>query len=157
MHRSVERNLISIAAAGLIGAWVLAGGLLNSVNADSTEDLKALQGTWTAQKAELGGRVLSEAELGIVTLTIENDTYAVSVDGKPDKGTCQVEGSKGSGKMTITGGKDGPNAGKTFLAIYELNGDTLRICYDLSGKMTPTGFATQKGTPLYLVTYKRQQ
>jgi hypothetical protein len=42
------------------------------------------------------------------------------------------------------------------LAIYELDGDMLRICYDLSGKKHPETFATQKGTPLYLVVYKRK-
>src|SRR4051794_40819519 len=35
--------------------------------------------------------------------------------------------------MDITG-TSGPNKGKTILAIYEQKGDTLRICYDLSGK-----------------------
>jgi hypothetical protein len=44
--------------------------------------------------------------------------------------------------------------GKTFLAIYELNGDTLRICYDLTGKVRLTEFKTRKGEPLFLATYK---
>ena len=41
--------------------------------------------------------------------------------------------------MTITG-TEGPNHGRTFPAIYELKGDTLRICYDLSGAKRPTEF-----------------
>ena len=42
-------------------------------------------------------------------------------------------------------------------AIYELNGDTLRICYDLSGSKRPTEFKTAAGTKLYLVTYNRKK
>jgi uncharacterized protein (TIGR03067 family) len=58
--------------------------------------------------------------------------------------------------MTITG-TDGPNKGKTFLAIYERDGDTLKVCYDLSGKAHPTEFKTAQGTQLFLVTYKREK
>ena len=56
--------------------------------------------------------------------------------------------------MTITG-TEGPNHGKTFPAIYEIKGDTLRICYDLSGVKRPTEFKSVPGTRLYLVTYSR--
>ena len=45
--------------------------------------------------------------------------------------------------------------GKTFTAIYELNGDTLRICYDLSGAKRPAEFKSAPATRLYLVTYQR--
>ena len=50
---------------------------------------------------------------------------------------------------------EGPNKGKTFLAIYELDGDTLKVCYDLTGKSRPTEFKTQKGVLHFLVTYQR--
>ncbi len=120
--------------------------------ARGADDAKALQGTWTAVKTELAGEVMNWT----VTLTIEGDKYTVVANGKPDQGTCKIDASAKPGKMTITGGEGGPNAGKTFLAIYELEGDTLQICYDLSGKKHPESFATQKGTPLYLVTYKRK-
>ena len=56
--------------------------------------------------------------------------------------------------MDITG-TDGPNKGKTLLAIYEQEGDTLRVCYDLSGQGRPTELRTNEGTPLFLVTYQR--
>lgn len=58
--------------------------------------------------------------------------------------------------MDVTG-TDGPNKGKTIPAIYELDGDTLRICYDLSGKECPKEFKTEKNTKLYLVTYKKDK
>jgi uncharacterized protein (TIGR03067 family) len=58
--------------------------------------------------------------------------------------------------MDIEGTK-GPNKGKTILAIYELKDDTLRICYDLSGKKHPKEFKTKEGTQLFLVEYKREK
>jgi uncharacterized protein (TIGR03067 family) len=56
--------------------------------------------------------------------------------------------------MEITG-TAGPNKGKTFSAIYELQGDTLKICYDLTGKARPTEFKSKAGTQLFLATYKK--
>ena len=37
----------------------------------------------------------------------------------------------------------------------DLSGDTLRVCYDLTGKARPTEFKTKKGELLFLATYKR--
>jgi hypothetical protein len=37
------------------------------------------------------------------------------------------------------------------------DGDTLKICYDLSGKGRPTEFKTTEGAQLFLVTYKREK
>ena len=57
--------------------------------------------------------------------------------------------------MTLKG-TEGPNKGKTYFCIFELDGDTLRVCYDLTGKNRPAEFKTAKDTLLYLVTYKRK-
>ena len=78
-----------------------------------------------------------------------------SSETAPDRGTYTLDSDAKPKGMTITG-TEGPNRGKTFPAIYELNGDTLRICYDLSGAKRPTEFKTSAGTKLYLVTYNRQ-
>jgi hypothetical protein len=51
-------------------------------------------------------------------------------------------------------GTEGPNKGKTFPAIYELEGDTLRICYALEGTKRPTEFKVT-GEKVLLVTYKK--
>jgi uncharacterized protein (TIGR03067 family) len=87
---------------------------------------------------------------------IEGDKYTVTVGQAVDRGTVKLMPSATPRAMDITG-TDGPNKGKTFLAIYERKGDTLRICYDLSGKKRPTEFKTAAGTQLFLVEYKRQK
>jgi uncharacterized protein (TIGR03067 family) len=58
--------------------------------------------------------------------------------------------------MDVKGTK-GPNKGKTFPAIYEVKGDTLRVCYDLDGKERPREFKTEKGKKYFLVTYERDK
>jgi uncharacterized protein (TIGR03067 family) len=144
------RRLVSSSMWLMIGVLLARGA--SATAACGADDAKGLQGTWIAVKTELAGEPVNWT----VTLTIEDDKYTILANGKPDKGTCKIDAAARPGKMTITGGEGGPNAGKTFLAIYELDGDMLRICYDLSGQKHPETFATQKGTPLYLVTYKRK-
>jgi uncharacterized protein (TIGR03067 family) len=56
--------------------------------------------------------------------------------------------------MDITS-TDGPNKGKTLLAIYKLEGDKLIVCYDLAGKKRPSDFKTEPKSLLFLATYQK--
>ena len=122
----------------------------------ATDDQKALQGDWIPVKAELAGQPMPEAVLKTISLKLIKNEYEVLVAGKPDKGTWTIDPAAKPKSMKIIGVK-GPNEGKTFPAIYELTADTLRVCYDLSGKKRPTEFKTKADTKLYLVTYKRKK
>src|SRR5262245_5825844 len=124
--------------------------------ANPADDTKEVQGSWTPIKADLGGQPMPEAVLKSISLKLDGGKYEVSVGGASDKGTYALDTTSKLKGMTITG-TEGPNIGKTFLAIYELEGDTLRICYDLSGSKRPTEFKSTSGTRLYLVTYTRQK
>jgi uncharacterized protein (TIGR03067 family) len=99
---------------------------------------------------------MPDAVLKSISLKLDNGKYEVFVGDKPDKGTYTLDSASKAKGMTITG-TEGPNKGKTFPAIYELKGDTLRICYDLSGAKRPTEFKSIAGTRLYLVTYNRKK
>jgi uncharacterized protein (TIGR03067 family) len=122
----------------------------------SADDVKALQGTWVPIKAELAGQAMPDVVLKSITLKIDKKEYEVTVTGEAtDKGTVTLDTASKPKGMTVVGVK-GPNEGKTFPAIYELKGGTLRVCYDLSGAKRPTEFKSTAGTKLYLVTYKRK-
>jgi uncharacterized protein (TIGR03067 family) len=124
---------------------------------DESGDAKALQGVWIPVKAEIGGQSVPEAVLKAITLKLSKGEYEVTVTGepKPDKGTWTLDSIAKPKGMKITS-VQGPNAGKTFPAIYELRADTLQVCYDLSGAKRPGEFKTRAGTQLYLVTYSRK-
>lgn len=117
-------------------------------------DAKTIEGAWVPSKAELAGQPLPQAVLKTISLNLDGGKYDVSVAGEPDKGTYTLNSSTKPKSMVITG-TEGPNKGKTFPAIYELEGEVLRVCYDLSGKQRPAEFKTLAGTQLYLVTYHR--
>ena len=129
---------------------------LSACAAGSPDDAKAVQGNWKPVKAELGGEPMTDAVLKSISLKLDNGKYEVFVGGEADRGTYTLDSAAKPKGMTITG-TEGPNHGKTFPAIYELTGNTLRICYDLSGANRPTAFKTSAGTKLYLVTYNRNK
>ena len=123
---------------------------------DPVNDAKAVQGSWKPVTAELGGEAMPEAVVKSISLKLDNGKYEVFVGDRPDRGTYTIDAASKPKSMTITG-TEWPNHGKTFPAIYELKGDTLRICYDLSGAKRPTEFKSLAGTKLYLVTYNRKK
>jgi len=125
--------------------------------AATPDDTQALQGLWLPVKAELAGQPFPDAILKTISLRLfDRGKYEVMAAGKPDRGTCVLDSTAKPKGMIITG-TDGVNARKTYPAIYEIDGDVLRICYDLSGAKRPTEFTTTPGTQLYLVTYNRKK
>jgi len=119
-------------------------------------DTKAIEGSWTPIKAELGGQPLPDAVLKTISLKLADGKYEAMGGGHPDYGTYSLDAAMKPKGMIVTG-TNGPNQGKTFPCIYEINGDRLRICYDLSGTKRPTEFKSVAGTQLYLVTYGRKK
>jgi len=119
-------------------------------------DARAIQGSWIPVKAELSGQPMAEAVLKSISMKLTDGKYEVLVGGHPDNGTYSLDPKSKPKSLTVVG-TEGPNSGKTFPSIYEIKGDRLRICYDLSGMKRPEEFRSVAGTKLYLVTYNRQK
>src|SRR5213594_3485111 len=86
---------------------------------ESKKDSKKIQGTWLPSEAELNGRKMSDETLKTMKLVVKDDKYTVTVGEGKDEGTVQIDSTKTPKTMDITG-TEGPNKGKTILAIYEL-------------------------------------
>ena len=120
------------------------------------DDAESIDGTWLPSAAELGGEKFPDEVRKAMKLVVADGKYTVTVGKVLDRGTITLDPSKKPKALDIAG-TEGPNKGKTILAIYEKTDDTLRICYDLSGKARPTKFETMKDTQLFLVTYAREK
>lgn len=123
---------------------------------DAGNDLKKLAGSWLPTEAELAGKAFPEKILKSMKLTLSDGKYTVAVGEQLDQGNVKIDHTAKPKSMDIVG-TEGPNKGKTLLAIYELDGDKLRICYDLAGKKRPTEFKTEPETRQFLVTYQREK
>lgn len=120
------------------------------------KDDDSIQGVWLPAAAELAGKPFPDEVRKTIKLEIKDGKYTVTVGKALDQGTIKLNPTAKPKELDITG-TDGPNKGRTILGIYEREGDTLRICYDLSGKGRPTEFKSTEGSQLFLVTYKQNK
>ena len=119
----------------------------------AAKEAKMLKGAWQLTEGAVGGKAFPPEVTKGIKLELSPGKYVVTAESK-DEGTVKCLPNTSPSAMEITG-TAGPNKGKTFPAIYELKGDTLTVCYDLSGKVRPTEFASKTGTILFLAKYKR--
>lgn len=140
---------------GKLFLWLSIGLLaLLPVNFQQANDeVKTIEGTWILMTAELNGRKMPDQGFKDTELVLTDGRYTYQNDHGAYK-LVASDDTKVPKAMDITG-TEGPNKGKTFLAIYELKGETLRICYDLAGKTRPSEFATKAGTMQFLAVYKK--
>src|SRR6266571_2105623 len=86
----------------------------------------------------------------------EGSKYQTKVKGKDESGTFKFDAAKTPKTMDIMVG-DGPNKDKTLLTIYDLTGDTLKVCYSLDGKTRPDKFESTGENKYLLIVYKRKK
>jgi uncharacterized protein (TIGR03067 family) len=120
------------------------------------DDLKAMEGKWKVESAEAGGKPVESPELKALVVTITGDRYELMTDEGPDGGTLKLDETQNPKAMDATD-TEGLTVGKMIKAIYELSGDTLRVCYALDGGERPKEFATKADSPLLLITYRREK
>jgi len=144
----MNRRLLPIALLVLFAlAWI------PTVRAD---DLKAMEGTWKVASAEAGGQPVDSDDLKALVVTIMGDHFTVQTKESMEGGTLKLDETQKPRTMDATM-TEGFEAGKVTRAIYELVGDTLRVCYALDGGERPSELATKDGSPWLLITYQREK
>ncbi|HVK07801.1 MAG TPA: TIGR03067 domain-containing protein [Gemmataceae bacterium] len=122
---------------------------------DKADEWKGLTGTWAVAKATLGGADTTEV-LATARLVLVDGKYSLTLGEQVDQGTVTLALGKKPKEMDIEG-TEGPNKGKKYRAIYELSGDTLKVCYALEGETRPSEFESKAGSKTFLVAYKRKK
>jgi len=89
-------------------------------------------------------------------IVITGDRFTTVAMGAEYGGTIEIDTSKKPKRFDLTF-TEGPHEGSRSLGIYELNGDTWRICLGLAGKTRPRKFAAAPGTGHALETLERGQ
>jgi uncharacterized protein (TIGR03067 family) len=121
--------------------------------ADEPDDLKQLAGSWKPKEANLGDNKIDAMVLEKAVVAYEGDKYTITIGDKEEKGTLVLDSKKSPKCMDIFP-TSGDNNGKTFLAVYELTGDKLTICYSLTPTVRPDDFEPNSNT-LLVVKFER--
>jgi uncharacterized protein (TIGR03067 family) len=119
-------------------------------------DRKALAGTWQAVSYELDGKKAPAEDLQDVQLVIDADGKAIARKAGQAfiGGTTEIDPTRTPRAIDIAY-TVGEIKGQTALGIYEVKGDTLRICRSNPGKDRPTEFSSKPGSGHTLMSYRR--
>jgi uncharacterized protein (TIGR03067 family) len=145
----------------LCGVLLAAGAVLalaaDEKKDDAKDELKKFDGTWVLVSSEKDGEKAPEEALKkVMPKAVSKDgTVTFFSDGKEQgQATFTVDPTKKPKTMDATM-TTGPDKGKKSLGIYEMEGDTLKICYN--EKERPKEFSAKKGSGNTLDTYKREK
>jgi uncharacterized protein (TIGR03067 family) len=111
------------------------------------QDHERFQGTWQAQSAELAGEKIPDEFVKAVRLVIKGDKVSASFMGEAKDGSFKIDSSKKPKTLDLTVDN------KTIEAIYELEGDTLKVCASEGGR--PKEFKSEAGSQSILLVLKR--
>jgi uncharacterized protein (TIGR03067 family) len=149
----VMRCARAITIGALLASSLLAGG------ADDKE-AKGLNGRWVSEKFVWAGRESDKGEKMILGIGDDSVSWEylkqMGNQGKSSGNTYtyKLDTSKKPAQidLTIT---DGPFKGKTYPSIYQLDGDTLKLCRNQPGQRRPTEFASKKRSDTIFLILKR--
>ena len=109
-----------------------------------------LQGEWKAVQAWRAGAPMSRDETTRVGIRFVEDKMMLMGPGRVEETAYKLDPQRSPGHIDI----EMKNAGMKLLGIYQVDGDTLRLC--ISPNQRPASFDTAKNPDAVSVELKRQ-
>jgi uncharacterized protein (TIGR03067 family) len=121
--------------------------------ADSAEDLKAWQGTWTMVSSTYNGQNVIDDVQWLVDGDHYKIRYKQMMDIVPIKLTLDA-----SQKHLDAVHHEAPKGtyGAAYKGLYDISGNTLTVCLDLTGRHYPSSFDAPAGSQQVVYHFKRQ-
>ena len=113
-------------------------------------DLAKLQGAWSLSSLEMNGAV-APAGGGI---EIDGDRFHSIGMGAEYSGKVEIDDTAKPKHFDLVFTK-GPEAGNRNRGIYQLKGNTWKLCLDMTGKSRPSEFRTAPGSGVALEVFTR--
>jgi uncharacterized protein (TIGR03067 family) len=139
-------------AAALGIALLFPAVLLPAEDRPAAQD-RALEGMWAAVSFIHEGKEEPQAP-GKILLTFRGSAMTLEVGGTTLRATVRADAGKTPQEIDMTY-ENGPDKGKTIRGVYEVKGDTLRICHGDATKPRPAGIASKQGSGYNVGNWKR--
>jgi uncharacterized protein (TIGR03067 family) len=132
---------------------VITFGFLGIANAqdDAKKELDKFQGKWKAEKLIFGGQEAPAEAAAKFAITCKGDEF-IPVDSPTDVATIKVDPSAKPKTIDLT-----EKNKKVSLGIYELDGDTMKLCFAEPGTERPKAFESAKDSKVIYVVLKREK
>jgi uncharacterized protein (TIGR03067 family) len=124
--------------------------------ADAKKEIEKFRGTWKWIFMESEGTKLPEETFKNSRLIMDSDKFIARDPKETLTGTFTVSVSRKPKTIDVTF-NEGPEKGKVFKGIYELEGDTYKVCLALPGKDRPTEFVSKPESGQVLQVLRREK
>jgi uncharacterized protein (TIGR03067 family) len=136
----------------ILFACLLAGCGANQPATDG-DDTRAWQGTWKLASCVANG----ESQMADMQWIVNGDHYTIRLDGKSggDPYPFKLDAKQ---KHIDVNHHDTPKGtyGGQLKGIYEIQGNSLKVCYDLKGQQYPRSFDAGRGSGRVLYQFRRE-
>jgi uncharacterized protein (TIGR03067 family) len=137
----------------MVAVFVLSCGWMGPAGQDdqAKKDLERMQGTWKVQGLTVGGMELPAAQVAKMSFTIKGDEISPNNNPK-DVAVLKLDPSHKPATMDLT-----EKNKKTGQGIYEIEGDTLKMCFNEPGEGRPKEFRSAAGSKTVYLVLKRDK
>jgi uncharacterized protein (TIGR03067 family) len=121
------------------------------------QEFTKLQGTWQRVYMEVQGKPVPDMPGRNWTADYDGNKLTVCINGVIYRRSIVTLDPRKTPKATNSWDANGPAADQTWAGIYEIDGDTMKICFAEPGNKRPTEFTTKQGTGYLYCEYKRSR
>lgn len=137
-------KLLSVLALGLLLTACRSGG-------DPATDLNAWQGTWTLVSVTNEG----QSQTHDLQWVVEGSQYRIKMDGQMHSDPYTITLNPGGRIDVFHHDTPAGTYGGKLKGIYKISGDSLTVCYDLTGSSYPDSFEAPAGSRRVVYVLKK--
>jgi uncharacterized protein (TIGR03067 family) len=141
----------------LLALAIFLGRHDSAMTEDATrKDLEKMQGDWAQVSYVVDGGKIPDDEAQALFRSMKDDKYTIYQFKKViGKGAFKLDASRKPKTIDATTTAGGRSL--TLLGVYELDGDSLKLCFAPPGKPRPSDFTSKKGSEHRLSVWEREK
>lgn len=120
------------------------------------DHLDLIQGTWAVSELEMEGQTISGGMLANARVEVTGSRFSSLGMGTVYEGTVTLDDSANPHQLNMKFDA-GPEKGNTNLGIYQLDGNTWKICLSTRGEVRPSEFSAPAGSGFVFETLTRSE
>ena len=140
-----------------VGSLVLLGCILAAcrvaVIAGSSDDTEKWQGAWRMVSTTYDG----EPQTADMEWIVDGDHYTIRLNGQSHVDPYTIKLDSSQKHIDVFHHETPPGTyGGSLKGIYDISGDSLTVCYDLTGQRYPESFNANRGSRQVLYKFRRE-
>jgi uncharacterized protein (TIGR03067 family) len=120
------------------------------------QDIDLLQGSWSVKSLSMEGHEMPPALFAAARIVIQGIRFTSLGMGAQYEGTLELDASATPRHLNMNFDA-GPEKGNVNLCIYEIAGDTWKLCIATRGSVRPSAFISIPGTGVALQLLQRSK